>query len=178
VIAIEDDMDLSPLNLGIIAAYYYISYTTIELFANSLTAKTKIKGLLEIISAANEFDSLPMRPGEEATIERLLKHAHLSVDKPRYGDPHTKANALLQAHFSRTPISGDLATDQRVVVTQAVRLLQVSRGLEGGIQGWTWGGTGLKNGRRDACCRWRGWQRANNREEGWEQLGPGSERVD
>ena len=28
-IAIEDDMDLSPLNLGMIAAYYYINYTTI-----------------------------------------------------------------------------------------------------------------------------------------------------
>ena len=43
VIAIEDDMDLSALNLGMIAAYYYISYTTIELFAASLTAKTKLK---------------------------------------------------------------------------------------------------------------------------------------
>ena len=28
-IAIEDEMDLSPLNLGMIAAYYYINYTTI-----------------------------------------------------------------------------------------------------------------------------------------------------
>lgn len=36
-------MDLEPLNLGMIAAYYYIAYTTIELFASSLTAKTKLK---------------------------------------------------------------------------------------------------------------------------------------
>lgn len=96
LIAIEDDMDLEPLNLGMIAggwwaeeaegvlpwgsvgrreasclgsagsysrrqrrctalhvhpciislpapAYYYIAYTTIELFASSLTAKTKLK---------------------------------------------------------------------------------------------------------------------------------------
>lgn len=28
-ITIKDDMDTSPLNLGMIAAYYYISYTTI-----------------------------------------------------------------------------------------------------------------------------------------------------
>lgn len=28
-ISIEDDMDTSPLNLGMIAAYYYINYTTI-----------------------------------------------------------------------------------------------------------------------------------------------------
>ena len=28
-ISIEDEMDVSPLNLGMIAAYYYINYTTI-----------------------------------------------------------------------------------------------------------------------------------------------------
>ena len=36
-------MDLEPLNLGMIAAYYYITYTTIELFSSSLTARTKLK---------------------------------------------------------------------------------------------------------------------------------------
>ena len=46
-------MELSPLNLGMIAAYYYIAYTTIELFAASLTAKTKTKGLLEILANAS-----------------------------------------------------------------------------------------------------------------------------
>lgn len=61
VIAIEDDMDLEALNLGMIAAYYYISYTTMELFSTSVTAKTKIKGLLEIITNASEFDELPVR---------------------------------------------------------------------------------------------------------------------
>ena len=32
-VAVEDDMDVSPLNLGMIGAYYSITYTTIELFA-------------------------------------------------------------------------------------------------------------------------------------------------
>ena len=63
VIAIEDDMDLEALNLGMIAAYYYVAYTTIDLLATSLTAKTKLKGLLEIVAAASEFDDLPIRPG-------------------------------------------------------------------------------------------------------------------
>ena len=35
--------DVSALNLGMIAAYYYIRYTTIELFNSSLNEKTKIK---------------------------------------------------------------------------------------------------------------------------------------
>lgn len=42
-VAVEDDMNLSALNLGMIAAYYYIQYTTIELFASSVTAKTKLR---------------------------------------------------------------------------------------------------------------------------------------
>ena len=69
VIEIENDMDLGALNLGMIAAYYYISYTTIELFSSSLTAKTKLKGLLDIITSASELDELPMRPG---TATRLI----------------------------------------------------------------------------------------------------------
>lgn len=31
-ISIEDEMDVAPLNLGMIAAYYYINYTTIGLY--------------------------------------------------------------------------------------------------------------------------------------------------
>ena len=42
-VGVEDDMNLTALNLGMIAAYYYIQYTTIELFANSVTAKTKLR---------------------------------------------------------------------------------------------------------------------------------------
>lgn len=42
-ISIVDDMDTQPLNLGMIAAYYYINYTTIEVFSMSLQPKTKIK---------------------------------------------------------------------------------------------------------------------------------------
>ena len=50
-------MDTAPLNLGMIAAYYYINYTTIELFSMSLNNKTKIRGLIEIISAAAEYEA-------------------------------------------------------------------------------------------------------------------------
>ncbi|KAL0064659.1 Pre-mRNA-splicing helicase BRR2 [Marasmius tenuissimus] len=46
-IAIEDEMDITPLNLGMIAAYYNISYVTVEVFTLSLKERTKLKGLLE-----------------------------------------------------------------------------------------------------------------------------------
>ncbi|MBA0780530.1 hypothetical protein Gotri_004622, partial [Gossypium trilobum] len=123
-ITIEDDMDLSPLNLGMIASYYYISYTTIERFSSSLTSKTKMKGLLEILASASEYANLPIRPGEEEVLRRLINHQRFSFDNPRCTDPHVKANALLQAHFSRQHVGGNLSLDQREVLLFATRLLQ------------------------------------------------------
>ncbi|KAK8661996.1 hypothetical protein V6N13_091584 [Hibiscus sabdariffa] len=123
-ITIEDDMDLSPLNLGMIASYYYISYTTIERFSSSLTSKTKMKGLMEILASASEYANLPIRPGEEEVLRRLINHQRFSFENPRYTDPHVKANALLQAHFSRQHVGGNLSLDQREVLLYATRLLQ------------------------------------------------------
>ena len=77
-ISIEDDMDTAPLNLGMIAAYYYINYTTIELFSMSLNSKTKIRGLIEIISAAAEYEELSIRHGEDSLMRNLATRYPLS----------------------------------------------------------------------------------------------------
>ncbi|KAD2067453.1 hypothetical protein E3N88_41917 [Mikania micrantha] len=123
-VTIEEDFDLSPLNLGMIASYYYISYTTIERFSSSITSKTKLKGLLEILSSASEYELLPVRPGEEDLIRKLINHQRFSFENPKYGDPHVKANVLLQAHFSRQMVGGNLGSDQQEVLLSAGRLLQ------------------------------------------------------
>ncbi|KAK8595325.1 hypothetical protein V6N13_016700 [Hibiscus sabdariffa] len=123
-ITTEDGMDLSPLNLGMIASYYYISCTTIERFSSCLTSKTKMKGLLEILASASEYANLPIRPGEEEVLRRLINHQRFSFENPRFTDPHVKANALLQAHFSRQHVGGNLSLDQREVLLYATRLLQ------------------------------------------------------
>ncbi|KAL2232973.1 UNVERIFIED_CONTAM: DExH-box ATP-dependent RNA helicase DExH12 [Sesamum indicum] len=123
-VAIEDEFLLSPLNLGMIASYYYISYTTIERFSSSLTSKTKLKGLLEILASASEYEQLPIRPGEEELIRRLINHQRFTFENPKHTDPNVKANALLQAHFSRQTIGGNLASDQQEVLIYASRLLQ------------------------------------------------------
>ncbi|KAH9611678.1 hypothetical protein KSS87_017396 [Heliosperma pusillum] len=123
-VSIDDDMDLSPLNLGMIASYYYVSYTTIERFSSSLTPKTKMKGLLEILASASEYSDLPVRPGEEDTIRKLVHHQRFSFENPKYTDPNVKANTLLQAHFSRHSVSGNLELDQHKVIICATKLLQ------------------------------------------------------
>ena len=48
----------------------------------------------------------------------------LRINNAKFTDPHTKVNVLLQAHFSRTPLTGDLRDDQKLVVETAARLLQ------------------------------------------------------
>lgn len=123
-VAIEEDMYLKPLNLGLIASYYYISYTTIERFSSSITSKTKMKGLLDILASATEYAQLPIRPGEEELIRKLINHQRFSFENPKCSDPHVKANVLLQAHFSRHTVVGNLAADQREVLLSAHRLLQ------------------------------------------------------
>ncbi|CAH8318639.1 unnamed protein product [Eruca vesicaria subsp. sativa] len=123
-IEVEDEMDLSGLNLGMIASYYYISYTTIERFSSLLSSKTKMKGLLGILTSASEYDMVPIRPGEEDRVRRLINHQRFSFESPNCRDPHVKANALLQAHFSRQDILRNLEMDQREVLLSATRLLQ------------------------------------------------------
>ena len=123
----EDDEtgenEISPLNLGMIASYYYAQYTTVELFAASLTAKTKLKGILEIVSGASEFDSVPIRPGEVEIIRRLLNHSPIAMTNRKTNDPHVKTCALLQAHLSRVSLPGDLARDLESILPTALRLL-------------------------------------------------------
>jgi pre-mRNA-splicing helicase BRR2 len=75
-ISIEDDIDLSPINLGMIAAYYYINYRTIELFSKTLTAKTKIRSLLDIITSAAEFENIPIRQHEETALKQVITFTH------------------------------------------------------------------------------------------------------
>ncbi|KAI8532460.1 hypothetical protein RHMOL_Rhmol11G0215900 [Rhododendron molle] len=123
-VAVENDVELSPLNLGMIASYYYISYTTIERFSSLLSPKTKMKGLLEILASASDYALLPIRPGEDELIRKLINHQRFAFDNSKCTNPHVKANALLQAHFSRHVVGGNLASDQREVLLSASRLLQ------------------------------------------------------
>ncbi|KAI5640821.1 sec63 brl domain-containing protein [Phthorimaea operculella] len=127
-IAVEDDMDVQPLNLGMIASYYYINYTTIELFSLSLTSKTKIRGLLEIISSAAEYSDLVIRHREENIIKALAaKVPHKPTSSQgavRYNEPAVKAHVLLQAHLSRMQLPAELQADTALVLTRAIRLIQ------------------------------------------------------
>ncbi|KAM8973353.1 U5 small nuclear ribonucleoprotein 200 kDa helicase [Pelodytes ibericus] len=123
-ISIEDEMDVAPLNLGMIAAYYYINYTTIELFSMSLNAKTKVRGLIEIISNAAEYESIPIRHREDNLLRQLAQKVPHKLTNPRFNDPHVKTNLLLQAHLSRMQLSAELQSDTEEILGKAIRLIQ------------------------------------------------------
>ncbi|KAK6638558.1 DEIH-box ATPase [Polyplax serrata] len=124
-ISVEDEMDCLPLNLGMIAAYYYINYTTIELFSLSLNSKTKIRGLLEIISSAAEYEDVPVRHREDSILRTLASKLPNKLNtNAKFNDPHVKTNLLLQAHLSRLQLSADLQGDTEMILSKAVRLIQ------------------------------------------------------
>lgn len=123
-VAIEDEMDIAPLNLGMIGSYYYITYTTIELFAASLTSKTKLKGLMEIVAGATEFEKHAARPGEAGLLRHVLNHSPVTLENRRTSDPHVKTAALLQAHFGRMLLNSDLQGDLNSILPDTTRLLQ------------------------------------------------------
>lgn len=107
-ITIKDDMYTTSLNLGMIAAYYYVSYTTIgnsfwsesnnklfiiillELFSLSLKPKTKLRALIEIVSNATEFTSLPIRHKEEVTLKKLADRLQGQMKNQKWNSPQVK----------------------------------------------------------------------------------------
>jgi pre-mRNA-splicing helicase BRR2 len=122
----EEDDSITPLNACRIAAYYNINFSTIGTLVLSLGAKTRLKGLLEIVSAAEEFDSIQIRRHEEHILRRIYDRVPVKMSEPRFDSPHFKAFVLLQAHFSRMALPVDLARDQEVVLRRILSILSAS----------------------------------------------------
>lgn len=119
-------MDTLPNNLGMIASFYYISYITVEIFSQSIKETTKLKGLLEIVSSAHEFETVPIRHHEDTLLERIYDRVPVKVAKVDYSSPYFKTFLLLQAHFSRTTLPPDLAIDQSTVLGKIIGLLSAA----------------------------------------------------
>ena len=104
-------------------AFYYISYLTVETFSLSLKERTKLKGLLEIVASAAEFEHIPIRHHEDALLRRIYERLPVKLEAVDYNSPHFKTFLLLQAHFTRMNLPADLAIDQKSVLTRVSNLL-------------------------------------------------------
>ena len=119
----EEDDTISPSNAAMIAAYYNISFITMQTFLLSLNARTKLKGILEIVTSATEFESIQIRRHEDKILRRVYDRVPVKMAQPAYESPHFKAFVLLQAHFSRMQLPTDLAKDQETIVSRVLNLL-------------------------------------------------------
>ncbi|CAK7209830.1 Pre-mRNA-splicing helicase BRR2 [Sporothrix bragantina] len=130
----DDEGTVTPTNGALVAAHYNLSYITMQTLLLSLTARTKLKGILEIITAASEFETIQTRRHEEGLLRRIydrvpVKMASAADGEVDYNAPAFKAFVLLQAHFSRMQLPIDLAKDQEVVVRKAPSLLSAAANL-------------------------------------------------
>ena len=89
----------------------------------SLTEKTKLKGLLEIVSSAVEFEDIPIRHHEDVILRKIYDRVPVKLSSVDFSSPNFKTNVLLQAHFSRIQLTADLASDQILVLERVVKLL-------------------------------------------------------
>jgi len=123
--SMDDEGNITPLNLGMVAAYYYIQYTTIELVASSVTEKTKIRGILEILANASEFAVIPVRNGEERLLKTEARLMRFKLpDSMKYHEWSTKTLILLQAHFGRRTLSSELLSDQATILKDSLTVVQ------------------------------------------------------
>jgi len=120
----EEEEEISPLDGALVAAYYNVSFITMQTFILSLTRKSKLKSILEIITAASEFDVLPVRQHESSILTKIYNRVPIkSSSEANYESPYFKAFILLQAHFSRLSLPPDLASDQKYVLEKVLTLL-------------------------------------------------------
>lgn len=87
----------------------------------------KIRGLLDVISNASEFDVLlPVRHHEDVVLRQLSSRLPQKLAaKANFTSPHVKANLLLQAHLSRVTLSTELQADTDRLLVTTIRLIQV-----------------------------------------------------
>jgi len=122
----ETDDSITPLNPAMIAAYYNISFITMQTFLLSLNGKTRMKALLEIVTSATEFETIAIRRHEDSVLRRIHDRLPVKMAEPNYESPHFKAFVLLQAHFSRMQLPVDLLKDQEIILRGILNLLSAS----------------------------------------------------
>lgn len=115
---------ISSTNFGRVASFYYLHYTSMQVFRNKLTSMSTLKECLETMVDTHEFSELPVRHNEDELNAELAKKVTWAPSSAM-DSPHTKSNLLIQSHLSHLelPIS-DFYTDTRQVLDQTVRVAQ------------------------------------------------------
>lgn len=114
MLMVENEFELVPLNLGMISSHYNISHSSIEMFASTITERTKLNGIIEILTNASEFEDLKFNQDEIFHINKLGNKDSSISDK---------IVILLQCYFTRQHISMDLTTITSSILAIMIKLL-------------------------------------------------------
>lgn len=109
---------MHPTQLGHVASYYYVQYSTVSAIAGLVVGEElKFSEIIHMLSHVSEFEELPVRHNEDTLNEELAKLVPYPVDMTNLDSPFTKTHLLLQAHFSRIPLPiSDYDTDTKSVI--------------------------------------------------------------
>ena len=99
---------------------------TVEVYTLSLKERTKLKGLLEVVSSSAEFETIPIRRHEDALLRRNYDRVPVKLERADFETPHFKTFLLLHTHFSRSQLLPDLAADQVLVLGKVLNLWSAS----------------------------------------------------
>ena len=94
----------------------YVPDVTVEVYTLSLKERTKLKGLLEVVSSSAEFESIPIHRPEDVLLRYIYGRVPVKLDQADFEASHFKTFLLLQAHFSRIQLPPDLVANQKLVL--------------------------------------------------------------
>eukprot|EP01126_Amoeba_proteus_P012623 TRINITY_DN1519_c1_g1_i3.p1 TRINITY_DN1519_c1_g1~~TRINITY_DN1519_c1_g1_i3.p1 ORF type:complete len:1370 (-),score=289.41 TRINITY_DN1519_c1_g1_i3:112-4221(-) len=134
----DDSNQFTPTTFGRVASYYYLHYTTMEVFNSRISESCSLEDLLNILCDTAEYEELPVRHNEDTYNKSLAEEVRWTVDPYSYDSPHTKANLLFQAHFASLKFwIPDYWTDLKSVLDQSIRILQAMVDVAAD-SGWLW----------------------------------------
>ncbi|PWN91585.1 Sec63-domain-containing protein, partial [Acaromyces ingoldii] len=120
----EDGGKLTITDLGRVAAKYYVSYKTIEIFNEKLRCNMSEADALAVLSMATDFEQILPRDNEVQELKRLEQKAPCEV-KGACETSAGKTSVLLQAFISREYIDDfALVSDAGYVAQNAGRIIR------------------------------------------------------
>lgn len=119
----ESEEIIIPLNGAMISSHYDVAFSSMKKFGE-LTSKARLRGIIEAVTSAAEFENLPARSNEGSALASIASKVPLKLtNEADFSSPHVKAFLLLQAHLSRISVTGGLASDQKVILGTVLKLV-------------------------------------------------------
>lgn len=115
--------NLFPTELGRIASYFYVAYTTVEIINERLFDNSNLLTILTVIAMSQEFASIKVRDEEIGELMDMKSKCCIVGKEVKLDDPYTKTLILLQGYISQyEPRQPTLYSDFNFISQNASRI--------------------------------------------------------